>query len=191
VYRRPATGVGIAEIRILGRHLRDDLLTAATRRDLNAKAPTCGVFAEPSDGLEPSTPSLPWNVSGNRWRPVATDFACFCGFEGQPICQRLPPVATTGLHKGSILGSHESDFRCAGPGGIAVSEERQLNGYRVRLRVVEEYDVALLAESPDDAKARAEADVRKGDQFEDIQDSWPEEVISVQALAVEPYPELE
>jgi hypothetical protein len=32
--------------------------------------------------------------------------------------------------------------------GIALSEERQLNGYRVRLRVVEEYDVPLLAESP-------------------------------------------
>jgi hypothetical protein len=27
--------------------------------DLNEKAPTCGAFAEPSDGLEPSTPSLP------------------------------------------------------------------------------------------------------------------------------------
>jgi hypothetical protein len=26
---------------------------------LNAKAPTCWTFAEPSDGLEPSTPSLP------------------------------------------------------------------------------------------------------------------------------------
>jgi hypothetical protein len=52
-----------------------------------------------------------------------------------------------------------------------LSEERQLHGYRVRLRVVEEYDVALLAESPDDAKARAEADLRRGDQFEDIQDS--------------------
>jgi hypothetical protein len=25
---------------------------------LNEKAPTCGAFAEPSDGLEPSTPSL-------------------------------------------------------------------------------------------------------------------------------------
>ena len=72
-----------------------------------------------------------------------------------------------------------------------MSEERQLNGYRVRLRVVEEYDVALLAESPDDAKARAEADVRRGDGFDDIQDSWPEERISVEALAVEPYPELE
>ncbi len=76
--------------------------------------------------------------------------------------------------------------------GIALSEERQVNGYRVRLRVVEEYDVAVLAESPDDARARAEADLRRGGQFEDIQDSWPEEVVSVvEALAVEPYPELE
>lgn len=62
----------------------------------------------------------------------------------------------------------------AGLGGIALNEG-QLKGYRVRLRVVEEYDVALLAESPDDAKARAEADLRRGDQFEDIQDSWPED----------------
>ena len=30
---------------------------------LNEKAPTCGAFAEPSDGLEPSTPSLPWRCS--------------------------------------------------------------------------------------------------------------------------------
>jgi hypothetical protein len=68
-----------------------------------------------------------------------------------------------------------------------LSDEPQLHGYRVRLRIVEEY-VALLAESPDDAKGRAEADVRRGDRFEDIQDSWPEERISVEALAVEPYP---
>ena len=72
-----------------------------------------------------------------------------------------------------------------------MSEERQLNGYRVRLRVVEGDHVALLAESPDDAKARAEADLRRGEQFEDIQDSWPEEIVSIDALAVEPYPELE
>jgi hypothetical protein len=55
---------------------------------------------------------------------------------------------------------------CAALGGIALSEKRQLKGYRVRLRVVEE--------------------VRRGDQFEDIQDSWPEEIVSVEALAVEP-----
>lgn len=67
----------------------------------------------------------------------------------------------------------------------------QMKGYRVRLRVVEEYDVALLADSPADAKARAEAEVRGGEAFEAIQDSWPEEIVSVEALAVEPYPDLE
>jgi hypothetical protein len=72
-----------------------------------------------------------------------------------------------------------------------LSEKRELHGYRVRLRVVEEYHVALLAESPDDAKARARADVRRGEHFEDIEDGWPGEIASVEALAVEPYPELE
>jgi len=43
---------------------------------LNEKAPTCGAFAEPSDGLEPSTPSLPCAPTGNRWQPVATVLAC-------------------------------------------------------------------------------------------------------------------
>lgn len=56
----------------------------------------------------------------------------------------------------------------------------------VRLHVVEEYDVALLAESPEDAKARAEADLRRGDQFEAIQDSWPEEVVSVDSASRRP-----
>ena len=67
----------------------------------------------------------------------------------------------------------------------------RIKGYRVRLRVVEEYDVALLAESSEDAKGRAEAEVRGGGEFVDIQDSWPEEIVSVEALAVEPYPDLE
>lgn len=68
---------------------------------------------------------------------------------------------------------------------------RDLKGYRVRLRVVEEYDVALLAESPEEAKTRAEAEVRAGGQLDAIQDSWPEEIVSVDAVAVEPYPDLE
>jgi len=50
-----------------------------------------------------STPSLPWNVPRNQWQPLATDFACFRGFQEQSICHRLPPVATPGLHKGSIV----------------------------------------------------------------------------------------
>jgi hypothetical protein len=61
----------------------------------------------------------------------------------------------------------------------------------VRLRVVQECDVALLAESPDDAKARAEADLGRGDRFEDVQDGWPVEMVSVEAVAVDQYPELE
>ena len=128
-------------------------------------------------------------AAGGRWRQrISLVFAVSRGSRFASDCHRLQP---RGSIKAPYSARHESDFRCAGPGGIAVSEERQLNGYRVRLRVVEEYDVALLAESLDDAKARAEADLRGGDQFEDIQDSWPEEIVSVEALAVEPYPELE
>jgi hypothetical protein len=92
-------------------------------------------------------------------------------------------------HRSSILARHEQGLLQGGRGGIAF--ERQMRGYRVRVRVVEECEVALLAESADDAKARAEADLRRGDKFEDIQDSWPEEVVSVEAVAVEPYPDLE
>jgi hypothetical protein len=66
-----------------------------------------------------------------------------------------------------------------------------VNGYRVRLRVVQEYDVALWAESDEDAKARAVAIVRDGGEADGLQDSWPEELITVEAVAVEPYPDLE
>jgi hypothetical protein len=72
-----------------------------------------------------------------------------------------------------------------------VGDLPEMKGYRVRVRVVEEYDVALLARSAADATARAEADVRGGEQFEAIQDSWPEEIESVEALTAEPYPDLE
>jgi hypothetical protein len=45
---------------------------------------------------------------------------------------------------------------------VALSEERQLNGYRARLRVVEECGVALLVALPDDAKAPVEAELPNG-----------------------------
>jgi hypothetical protein len=98
---------------------------------------------------------------------------------------------SSNLLRAAALARCENDLVHGGLGGIGLSEERQLKGYRVRLRVVEEYDVALLARSAEDARARAEADVRRGDRFVDIQDSWPEEIIAVESLAVEPYPELE
>jgi hypothetical protein len=49
--------------------------------DLNAKAPMCGAFAQPSDGLEPSTPSLPSKVSGDGAQPSATVSATFPRFQ--------------------------------------------------------------------------------------------------------------
>jgi hypothetical protein len=41
---------------------------------------------EPSDGLEPSTPSLPCAARGSQWQLTATVLACFCGFGGGAIC---------------------------------------------------------------------------------------------------------
>jgi hypothetical protein len=49
------------------------------------------------------TPSLPCARRGNWSQRTATVLACFCGPRGGSICDRLPLVATTGLHKGSIL----------------------------------------------------------------------------------------
>ena len=46
---------------------------APHRLNTYEKAPTCGAFAEPSDGLEPSTPSLPLRGGRNWWQPSATD----------------------------------------------------------------------------------------------------------------------
>jgi hypothetical protein len=53
-----------------------------------------GNEASVSGGLEPSTPSLPRNVSGNRWQLVATVSACFGLY--RPLrfatdCHRLQP----------------------------------------------------------------------------------------------------
>jgi hypothetical protein len=49
-----------------------------------------------------STWPLPCAPTGNRSQPTAAVSPCFCGFCADHIWDRLPPVATTGLHKGSI-----------------------------------------------------------------------------------------
>jgi hypothetical protein len=52
------------------RKLHNRLHTHRTRLnlqvDVNTKAPTCGAFGEPSDGLEPSAPSLPSVAPGGN-----------------------------------------------------------------------------------------------------------------------------
>ena len=59
---------------------------------------------EPSDGLEPSTPSLPFRCARNYWRPEATDSACLGRFGRCRTCAGSPPFAPALLHKCSMLG---------------------------------------------------------------------------------------
>jgi hypothetical protein len=59
-------------------------------------------FLKPSDGLEPSTPSLP---SRQLVATHGNGFGLILPVSGAGICDRLPAVANTGLHKGST-------FRC-------------------------------------------------------------------------------
>jgi hypothetical protein len=48
---------------------------------------------ESSDGLEPSTPSLPCAAERLPWLATGCRSACSSGFLGSCICDRLPPVA--------------------------------------------------------------------------------------------------
>jgi hypothetical protein len=74
----------------------------STRRlSRQQRALFAGLLPKPPDGLEPSTPSLPWRFGGNGSQPTATVFACFSRSHGRPFCHRLPPVATARLHKRS------------------------------------------------------------------------------------------
>jgi hypothetical protein len=54
-------------------------------------------FLKPSDGLEPSTPSLPFDARGNHSQPTATDLACFRVSAGGPFAG--------GCHWLRLLGS--------------------------------------------------------------------------------------
>jgi hypothetical protein len=58
---------------------------------------------KPSDGLEPSTPSLPCAAKRLPWVASGCGSACLSGFRARPICHRLPPVAPAGLHKCSTI----------------------------------------------------------------------------------------
>ncbi len=78
--------------------------TRLTSRGLNAyrNARFAGISCKPSDGLEPSTPSLP--CAAKRLPCVATGCgsACLSRFRARPICHRLPLVAPARLHKCSM-----------------------------------------------------------------------------------------
>ena len=74
----------------------------AAQIDPNGKVRTCSPFAEPSDGLEPSTPSLPCDPNGNRWQPVAIVWRSFKPISGVRRAEPLPPVAPALFHNCSI-----------------------------------------------------------------------------------------
>ena len=61
------------------------------------ESPTSGDFAEPSDGLEPSTPSLPCAPKPLPWVATRCGSACLSGFERVPFatgCHRLRPLGS-------------------------------------------------------------------------------------------------
>jgi hypothetical protein len=69
----------------------------------NNICPVAGLFSKAPWRTRTADPSLPWNLGRNRSQPTATVFASLSPVRRRPICHRLPPVATAGLHKGSIL----------------------------------------------------------------------------------------
>src|SRR3954454_7901907 len=56
-------------------------------------------FVEPSDGLEPSPPSLPSRVVGKRWQRPAARRKDLCGFWRVAPCPWLRLFASALLHK--------------------------------------------------------------------------------------------
>ena len=75
----------------------------------NQKELICRDFVKPSDGLEPSTPSLPCAPEPLPWVASGCRSACLSRFRSTAICDRLPPVAPAGLHKCSILRAGIAD----------------------------------------------------------------------------------
>jgi hypothetical protein len=73
-----------------------------SQMDLSRKPAISGDLAEPSDGLEPSTPSLPCGLEPLPWVVGGRGLAYLSRFRGHRLCYRLPPVAPAWLHRCSI-----------------------------------------------------------------------------------------
>src|SRR5207247_603081 len=75
------------------------------------KKAICWPFVKPSDGLEPSTPSLPCPPKRLPWVVTGCRSAYLSRFSRPPICDRLPPVAPARLFlkKGRLSSSRLVD----------------------------------------------------------------------------------
>jgi hypothetical protein len=72
------------------------------RRPRQHSMPICWAFGKPSDGLEPSTPSLPCDVCGERSLTGATVSACsrpFSGLRRAILAPRCPLVFPKSFHR--------------------------------------------------------------------------------------------
>jgi hypothetical protein len=85
--RHVGTASDRSATRKLHKQLHNHRTLDAAQVELNEKAQLSGAFAEPSDGLEPVTPSMPWRIR------LATE-----------VEQRLH-VALVSLHPRRVLGA--------------------------------------------------------------------------------------
>ena len=92
---------GLRKSWVLQKVLHDRSLWNTRKRSRGGKSRCAGLSRSPLPDSNRRPP--PYHDSGNRSQPTATVFACSSGLRGRAICHWLPPVATTGLHKGSIL----------------------------------------------------------------------------------------
>src|SRR5438034_9252380 len=83
---------GYSRARELHKRLHTHRTFDGEQVSLNEKAPTCGAFAEPSDGLEPSTPSLPSQATGgSRWQRISLISAVYGRRRFAADCHPLQP----------------------------------------------------------------------------------------------------
>ena len=67
------TGLAVFSTRELHKRLHTHRMLDEEQVDPSDKAPISGAFAEPSDGLEPSTPSLPCSIHRKWMQAMAED----------------------------------------------------------------------------------------------------------------------
>jgi hypothetical protein len=96
---RSRTASTVPRARKLHKRLHTHRTLLPLQTSLIAKPLPCGAFAEPSDGLEPSTPSLPCAPELLPWAAIGCRSTCLSRFRAGRACDWLPLVASAGLHK--------------------------------------------------------------------------------------------
>ena len=127
--------------------------------NLDNKNPVLRGILEPSDGLEPVDPSLPFRCARNYWRPEATDSACLGRFGRCRTCAGSPPFAPALLHKCSTCwaGQLGTNTWCGGDGLDCCSEEPPVGARRFAANAA----IAVAASSARDSSTSVAASSRR------------------------------